>query len=89
MKKAFVLSLAVLFGFVMFMGAAPDQVQAKTIFVTIGTGGGFYYTNATAGTVPNDITLSGGTLSAGLNSQTYAGPFQVLAPLFRVRVPES
>ncbi len=45
MKKAFVLSLAVLFGFVMFMGAAPGQVQAKTIFVTIGTGGitGVYY----------------------------------------------
>ncbi|RTZ95474.1 MAG: C4-dicarboxylate ABC transporter substrate-binding protein [Deltaproteobacteria bacterium] len=45
MKKTFVLSVAVLFGFVMLLGAAPAQVQAKTTFVTIGTGGitGVYY----------------------------------------------
>ncbi len=45
MRKALVLSVAVLFGFVLFMGAAPSAVQAKTTFVTIGTGGitGVYY----------------------------------------------
>ena len=45
MKKAIMLSLAVLFGFTMLMGVAPADVQAKTTFVTIGTGGitGVYY----------------------------------------------
>ncbi len=45
MKKAIVLSLAVLFGFAVLMGVAPADVQAKTTFVTIGTGGitGVYY----------------------------------------------
>ena len=45
MKKAIILSIALLFGFVVFMGASPTQVEAKTTFVTIGTGGitGVYY----------------------------------------------
>ena len=45
MKKAIMLSLAVLFGFAVLMGVAPVDVQAKTTFVTIGTGGitGVYY----------------------------------------------
>jgi len=45
MKKALILSVAVLFGFVLLMGTAPADVQAKTTFVTIGTGGitGVYY----------------------------------------------
>ncbi|MCK5348506.1 MAG: TAXI family TRAP transporter solute-binding subunit [Desulfobacula sp.] len=38
-------SLAVLFGTVLFMGSMPADTQAKTTFVTIGTGGvtGVYY----------------------------------------------
>ena len=45
MKKSFIISLALIFGIVMFMGTAPADVQAKTKFVTIGTGGitGVYY----------------------------------------------
>ncbi len=45
MKKAIIVSLAILFGFVLFMGASPTPVEAKTTFVTIGTGGitGVYY----------------------------------------------
>ncbi len=45
MKKAFVIGVALLFGFALFMGAAPTTVQAKTTFITIGTGGitGVYY----------------------------------------------
>jgi len=45
MKKALILSVAILFGFALFMGVAPSDVQAKTTFVTIGTGGitGVYY----------------------------------------------
>lgn len=35
--------------------------------------GAYYYNNATAGTIPNPITLSGGILSAGGNGQTYSG----------------
>jgi TRAP transporter TAXI family solute receptor len=44
MRKVFVVSIAILFGFVLFMGAAPTPVKAET-FVTIGTGGvtGVYY----------------------------------------------
>jgi hypothetical protein len=39
------LTVAVLFGFTLMLGVAPGDVQAKTTFVTIGTGGitGVYY----------------------------------------------
>jgi hypothetical protein len=45
MKKALMLGVAVLFGFALFAGSVPSDVQAKTTFVTIGTGGitGVYY----------------------------------------------
>ena len=56
MKKVFIYSLAVIFGFALFMGCAPEEkakteekaaaeAPAKTTFVTIGTGGitGVYY----------------------------------------------
>ncbi len=45
MKKGAILGLALLVGIVFTMGAAPADVQAKTKFVTIGTGGitGVYY----------------------------------------------
>jgi len=44
MKKGLIFSVAILFGFVMFMGTAPTQAADQT-FVTIGTGGvtGVYY----------------------------------------------
>ncbi|MEY4445497.1 MAG: hypothetical protein RL444_610 [Verrucomicrobiota bacterium] len=40
-------------------------------------GGSFYLANATAGTVPNPITLAGGALSASLNGHTYSGAIAV------------
>ncbi|MBL0712062.1 MAG: TAXI family TRAP transporter solute-binding subunit [Desulfosarcina sp.] len=45
MKKLLLLTVAVLFGFTLMLGAAPGDVSAKTKFVTIGTGGitGVYY----------------------------------------------
>ncbi|QTA79518.1 TRAP transporter, receptor protein [Desulfonema limicola] len=45
MKKSFIIGLALIFGFIVFMGTYPADVQAKTTFVTIGTGGitGVYY----------------------------------------------
>lgn len=45
MKKALILTTALLFGAVLFMGTALTQAQAETTFVTIGTGGitGVYY----------------------------------------------
>ena len=45
MKKYFIFSLAILFGTVLFMGSMPTDTQAKTTYVTIGTGGvtGVYY----------------------------------------------
>ena len=44
MKKGLIISVAILFGIVMFMGTAPTQAADQT-FVTIGTGGvtGVYY----------------------------------------------
>jgi len=45
MKKGLILGIALLFGFVLLMGAAPSGAVAATKFVTIGTGGvtGVYY----------------------------------------------
>jgi TRAP transporter TAXI family solute receptor len=45
MKKGLIFSVVILFGFVMFMGIAPNQAAGQTKFVTIGTGGvtGVYY----------------------------------------------
>jgi len=45
MKKALILTTALLFGMVLFWGLSPTQAQAKATFVTIGTGGitGVYY----------------------------------------------
>jgi len=45
MKKILILGMALLFGFVVYMGVAPAETQAKTTFITIGTGGitGVYY----------------------------------------------
>jgi TRAP transporter TAXI family solute receptor len=45
MKKTLIFSIAILFGFVLLMGAAPTGAVAETKFVTIGTGGvtGVYY----------------------------------------------
>lgn len=45
MKKALILTTALLFGMVLFLGSSATQSQAETTFVTIGTGGitGVYY----------------------------------------------
>ncbi len=45
MRKALIFGVVLLFGFALFMGAVPTTVQAKTTFITIGTGGitGVYY----------------------------------------------
>lgn len=45
MKKVLVFGIAIAFGFAVFMGGTPTTAQAKTTFVTIGTGGitGVYY----------------------------------------------
>ena len=45
MKKTFISNLAVIFSAFILMGFTPSEVQSKTTFVTIGTGGitGVYY----------------------------------------------
>ena len=45
MRKALIFGVVLVFGMALFMGAGPTPVQAKTTFVTIGTGGitGVYY----------------------------------------------
>ena len=45
MRKILIFGVVIVFGMALFMGAAPTTVQAKTTFITIGTGGitGVYY----------------------------------------------
>ena len=45
MKKTLIIGIAIVFGFALFMGGTPTTVQAKTTFITVGTGGitGVYY----------------------------------------------
>ena len=45
MKKALIIGIAIVFGFALFMGGTPTTAQAKTTFITVGTGGitGVYY----------------------------------------------
>jgi len=45
MKKVLFFGVVLVFGLVLFMGATPSTVHAKTTFITIGTGGitGVYY----------------------------------------------
>jgi hypothetical protein len=45
MKKLFIFTLVLLFAAILFAASAPTSAQAKTVFVTIGTGGitGVYY----------------------------------------------
>ena len=45
MKKGLIVALAFIFSSILYLGVAPSDVQAKTTFVTIGTGGitGVYY----------------------------------------------
>lgn len=52
-------------------------VTGKRANVAVNTGGAFYYNNATAGTVTNNLMLGGGTLSAGGNGHTYSGTVNV------------
>ena len=40
MRKTIILGIAVLFSISLFAGMTPTAAQAKTRFVTIGTGGG-------------------------------------------------
>ncbi|MCY2973152.1 MAG: autotransporter-associated beta strand repeat-containing protein [Planctomycetota bacterium] len=51
-------------------------VAGKRANVAVNTGGAFYY-NAAAGTVANNLTLGGGTLSAGTANQIYSGTVNV------------
>jgi TRAP transporter TAXI family solute receptor len=57
MKRAFILGIALVFGFVLFMGSTPAPVEAKMTFVTIGTGGitGVYY--PTGGAIAKIVNL--------------------------------
>ncbi len=60
-------------------GALGTTGLGNTANVNVATGGTFYYNNAVAGTVNNPLELSGGTLSAAGNNQTYNGTVNVSA----------
>ncbi len=57
--------------------SALGTVANSNLANVVISGGGFYYNNATAGTVPNPITLSGGALSGAANNHTYSGAISV------------
>ncbi len=50
--------------------------------VAVNSTGAFYFNNATSGIVANAITLNGGALSAGGNTQTYSGNIAITADSF-------
>ncbi len=56
-------------------------VTGKRANVAVNSTGAFYY-NGAAGTVANNLTLGGGTLSAGGGNQTYSGTVNVSAASF-------
>jgi autotransporter-associated beta strand protein len=66
--------------------ALGNTVNANLANVAVNSTGAFYYNNATASTiatgVANPLTLGGGTLSAGGNSQFYNGTVNVSADSF-------
>lgn len=59
------------------VNALGSVVNNNLASVTV-NGGAFYY-NGASGTVANNLTLGGGTLSAGTATQTYSGPVNVTA----------
>ncbi|MBE2285205.1 MAG: autotransporter-associated beta strand repeat-containing protein [Prosthecobacter sp.] len=63
------------------VGALGTLAVGNLAPVTVNSGGAFYY-NGTAGTVANDLTLGGGTLSAGTGNQTYSGAVNVSGDSF-------
>lgn len=68
--------------------AALGTVANSNLANVIASGGGFYYNNATSGTIVNPMTLAGGTLSAGRAAgaaavtHTYSGNINITADSF-------
>ncbi|MCW0219819.1 MAG: autotransporter-associated beta strand repeat-containing protein, partial [Prosthecobacter sp.] len=60
------------------LGATANSNLAAVIL----NGGAFYYNNATSATIPNSLTLNGGTLSSGGNTQTYSSAIPITADSF-------
>lgn len=56
--------------------ALGNTINANLATVTVNATGAFYY-NGTASTVANNLTLNGGTLSAGTATQIYSGTVNV------------
>jgi autotransporter-associated beta strand protein len=59
-------------------GALGTTALGNAANVVVNSGGVFYY-NGAAGTVANNLTLGGGTLSAGTANQIYSGTVNVSA----------
>ncbi len=59
--------------------AALGSLANDNLANIIVNGGAFFYSNATGGTVPNPITLAGGSLSGAGNNHTYSGAVVVSA----------
>lgn len=58
------------------LGALGTVANSNVARINVSSGG-FYYNNATAGTVVNALTLSGGSLSAGGNNHIYSGAVNI------------
>lgn len=59
------------------LGALGSVANNNLANITIGSGGAFYYANATAGNLGHAITLDGGTLSGSLTNHTYSGAINI------------
>lgn len=58
--------------------ALGSSVVGNAADISVNSGGAFYY-NGAAGTVSNDLTMNGGTLSAGTATQIYSGAINFAA----------
>jgi autotransporter-associated beta strand protein len=58
------------------VGALGTSANSNAANVAVNSGGAFYYNGVTS-TVNNNLTLGGGTLSAGTANQTYGGTVNV------------
>ena len=59
--------------------ALGNAAVGNASLVTVAAGSLFYYNSATSGTFANNLVLSGGTLAAGGNNQTYSGTINFAA----------
>jgi autotransporter-associated beta strand protein len=64
------------------VAALGNVLNSNLARVVVNTGSAYYYSNATAGTLPTPIQLNGGTLSGAGANHTYSGAVEILSASF-------